>query len=186
MGEEDCEFDHYFAATSSLTLSQLFKEATLYTPPSTLAFDRVAKKPCKAVSAHETNIEIHNHLGRDNNQHSPPPLGDQLGQRRINTNQLSSVIDLSHSDSDESELIRYPPISEVLADLHSAMPLTNYPRFEEALVNNGIVYANSVLNIGVEFFSTIVGMPVGVVHDFVDHAKRLARRAKKGKGRAKD
>jgi hypothetical protein len=29
-------------------------------------------------------------------------------------------------------------------------------------------------------------MPVGVVHDFVDHAKRLTRRAKKGKGSTKD
>jgi hypothetical protein len=168
--------------TFSLTFSQLFKEATLYTPPSTLAFDHIAKKPRKAVSSHGTNIEIHNHLGRDDNRHSPPPLGDQLGQRHVNTNQPSPLVDVLHSDSDESELICYPPISDVLEDLHAAMPLINYPRFEEALVNNGIAYANSVLNMDTGFFSTIVGMPVGAVHDFMNHAKRLAHRAKKGKG----
>jgi hypothetical protein len=42
-----------------------------------------------------------------------------------------------------------------------------------------------VLNISTDFFSAIVGMPVGAVHDFMDHAKRLTRRAKKGKGYAK-
>ena len=93
---------------------------------------------------------------------------------------------ISHSDSDESTLISYPPISKVLTDLHVVMPLIDYPRFEEALVKNGMVYANSVLNINTDFFSTIVGMPIGVVHDFVDHAKRLTRRTKKGKGSTKD
>jgi hypothetical protein len=151
----------------------------LHTPPSTLAFDRIAKRPRKEVSAHRTNIEIHNHLGRDSDH---TPLSDHLGQRHVNTNQSpSEVIDLSYSDSDENELIHYPPISEVLTDLHTAMPLVNYPRFEEALVNNGIVYANSVHNISSEFFSTIIGMPVGMVHDFKSHAKRLMRRAKKAK-----
>jgi hypothetical protein len=166
MGQEDCKFNQHLVSTSLLTPSQLFKEATIYMPPSALAFDHITKKPCKAASTQGTNIEIHNHLGRDNN---PPPHSD--GQRCA----PSSAFDISHRDSDDSELICYPPISEVLADLHSAMPLINYPCFEEALVNNSIVYANSVLNIGTEFFSTIVGMPVGTVHDFIDHAKRLVR-----------
>ena len=135
-----------------MTLSQLFKEATLYTPPSTLAFDHVAKRPRKAIStgAQGTNhIEIHNHLSRDHNQRRSPPLDVQLGQRNMNA-------DISHSDSDESTLISYPPISKVLTDLHAVMPLIDYPCFEEALVKNGVVYANSVLNINTDFFSTIV------------------------------
>ena len=65
------------------------------------------------------------------------------------------------------------------------MLLINYPYFEGALVNNDIVYANSMLNINADDFSTIVGMPVEAVHDFGDHAKRLTYHAKKGKDHAK-
>ena len=70
-------------------------------------------------------------------------------------------------------------------DLHTVMPLIDYPHFEEVLVKNSMVYANSVLNINTDFFSTIVEMLVRVIYDFVNHAKRLTCCAKKGNVRLK-
>lgn len=66
------------------------------------------------------------------------------------------------------------------------MPRLDYPRYEEALTNHGLAYVNGVYNVDTNFFTEVIGMPAAAVHDFVTHAKRLAMRAKKGKGRALD
>ncbi|KAF7966489.1 hypothetical protein HWV62_38126 [Athelia sp. TMB] len=154
----------------------LSKEATYGCPPESHAFDHVAKKPRKAAKSSGTSIEIHNHLGE------LLPLGDRRGQRRANTQRKPTPPPTLEQD----ELVPYPTISEALAELHTTYPLLDYPRYEEALTDRHVLYVDAVNNVDPDYFSAIVGMPPVAVGPFIAHAKRLARRAEKGKARALD
>lgn len=152
---------------------QLIKEASFTSPPSNSTFDNVMKKPCKSQNGSGTSIEIHNHFSE------VLPLGDRGGQQRVNTSVAPTPPPVD--EDDEAELIWYLHISDALAELHAVMLRLNYPHYEEALTNHGLVYVNGV-NVDITFFTEVIGMPAAAMNDFVTHAKQLAIHAKKGKG----
>ena len=106
-------------------------------------------------------------------------LGDIGGQCHINTSRVFSTLVFC----DDDEFIMYPPITEVLQDMDTTMPLLNMPQYEDVLVSNGVAYVNGIIGISDEFFVNIIGMPVGVVHSFLTVANRLIQQARKGKAR---
>lgn len=90
---------------------------------------------------------------------------------------------MTDGDFDDTPLLAYPPISQVLRGLHAVMPLLNYPQYEGALVSNGIIYVNSAAHIDRSFFVDVIRMPEGAVGDFLEHAATLTHRVQKGKGK---
>ena len=114
--------------------------------------------------------EIHVHIPSFGSPSQPrTTLTDRAGHNRINLashHGNQNVIELTDSDHDDAPLLSYPPISQVLQDLHAVMPLLNYPQYEAALVSSGIIYVNSVAHIDRSFFVDIIHMPEGAVGDF--------------------
>ena len=167
---------------SVLTVNQFLGDATYTTPPSALNFDHVPKKHRNATSESASlstvPVPVHVHVTND-------ILSDHRGQCRLND--VGSVADPGHSISDsedEHDLITYPAITEVLYEIHAIFPLLNMPQYESILLEHGVVYANAVLDLDINFFTDIIHMPRGVVMTFRRHATRLVRHAKKGKGKA--
>jgi len=164
---------------SVLTVNQLLGDAMYTTPPSSLDFDHVQKKPRHAASASSSSAPVHIHITND------IPLSDHGGQCRVNND--SSVTNRGHSISDsgdECDLITYPAITEVLRKIHAAFPLLNMPQYESILLEHGVMYANTVLDLDTDFFIDVIHMPRGAVMTFCRQATRLVRHAKKGKGKA--
>jgi hypothetical protein len=58
------------------------------------------------------------------------------------------------------------------------------PQYESALLEHGVMYANAVVDLDVDFFIDIICIPHGAVKTFRSHAARLIHHAKKGKGKA--
>jgi hypothetical protein len=114
------------------------------------------------------------------------PLGDVHGQRHINTTStaLSPSLLGQPCDDDTDETIIYPPIIDVLQEMHVTMPLLNMPQYEAVLIEHGIAYANNAVGISDHWFIDVIHMPIGVTRSFFDTIRRFIRRARKGKGNA--
>jgi hypothetical protein len=185
------------ASDPGLSDFQLFGDATNDKPPSAKDFDHVAKRRRRSGESSQCAAPpaIHVHLpGYDTGPKPATPLTDYGGQRHANASATAahvaaaaSVIDLSNLASSEDEdapLVTFPSISTVLRELHTVMPLLDYPQYESSLLTKGIFYVNNAALISRDFFVDIVGMPEGAVGDFLSHCKTLMRRAMKGKGKA--
>ena len=111
------------------------------------------------------------------------PLTDQAGQHLVNTSttatkvtSTASVIILTNlvsSDDDGAPLISYPSIFTVLHKLHAVMPLLNYLQYESSLLAKGIFYVKNAMDINRDYFVDIVGMPEGVVGEFLNYCRTL-------------
>lgn len=89
------------------------------------------------------------------------------------------VIDLTTSDEDDIAI--YPSTLDFLAELHCLRPLCNYPQYYDKLSQHGIFYVDSLLKLDATFFSDIIGIPTPAVDAFLAYAKKVNKRAKKGK-----
>jgi len=104
---------------------------------------------------------------------SPSPLAKH-SSHHANTQSWAKtskccIIDLTGSDED-TLLVVFPLVSEVLQELHNVMPLLNYPQYEATLTAKGIVYVNNVIGIAHKFFINAISMPEGAVGDFLKHS----------------
>lgn len=102
---------------------------------------------------------IHVHL-------ADSPIGEVLVLKHASTSKRKRHEISSDNSSGDSEgpIIA---ISKLLQSLHASRPALNYPKYEEALHKAGIAYANAVLEFEKELFVGDIGMPKGVVGDFL-------------------
>lgn len=89
------------------------------------------------------------------------------------------MIDLTTSDEDDIAIS--PSTPDFLAELHNLRPLCNYPQYYDKLSQHGIFYVDSLLKLDATFFSDIIGIPAPAVDAFLAYAKKVNKRAKKGK-----
>ena len=169
-------------------LLKLFGDVTYDRHPDSKDFDHVAKRrrrSTKQSPSAATTPAIHVHLpGYEGSAPSPSPLADHLS-RHANTQPQAKtskcrIIDLTTSD-DDTPLVVFPLISQILQELHNVMPLLDYPPYEAALTAKGIVYVNNVIGIAQKFFINTIGMPEGAVGDFLKHSLTTVRCAEKVK-----
>ena len=169
-------------------LLKLFGDATYDRRPDSKDFDHVAKRcrrSTKQSPSAATTPAIHVHLpGYEGSAPSPSPLANHSShhantQPRAKTSKRR-IIDLTTSD-DDTPLVVFPLISQILQELHNVMPLLDYPQYEAALTAKGIVYVNNVIGIAREFFINTIGMPEGAVGDFLKHSLTTVRHAEKVK-----
>jgi len=167
---------------------KLFGNATYDRPPDSKDFDHVTKRcqqSTKQSPSAPTTPAIHVHLpGYEGAVPAPSPLANH-SSHHANTRPWAKtskrrIIDLTGSD-DDTPLVVFPPVSQVLQELHNIMPLLNYPQYEAALTAKGIVYVNNVVGIAHEFFVNTIGMPEGAVGDFLKHSVTTVHRAEKVK-----
>lgn len=92
------------------------------------------------------------------------------------------ITNLIHLDTGDT-LITYPPVSQVLREMHAAFPLLNMPQWEENLSHHGVMYVDAVVELPSDFFRDVVGMPVGAIGSFCRCSSRLVRHAQKGKAK---
>src|SRR5262245_53063032 len=64
------------------------------------------------------------------------------------------------------DLITYPPITEVLHEIHAVFPLLNMLQYESALLEHGVMYTNAVVHLDADFFMDIIHIPCGAVQTF--------------------
>jgi hypothetical protein len=167
---------------NKLMIFQMFKEATYAHLPSFKPYDHVSKH-CHQPTSTTTTPPIHVHL--PDLSFTNAPLSDQQGQRHTNAKWPSPALSpINISSDDDTPLICFSPISDVLHDLDCTMLLLNYPQYESALVTNGVAYVNSVANVASNLFTDIIHMPQEAVGEFLKHVQALTRRAQKGKGKA--
>ena len=141
-----------------------------------MKFDHVAKHQCceKVPQNPEIHVHIPERLITPKNRAplsncQSPPLSE-----------LSQVIDLTATSSDKDEVI-YPPTLDFLSELHHLWPLCDYPQYYDKLMQHGILYVDSILKLNAIFFSDIIRIPVTAVDAFLAHAKKVIKKAKKGK-----
>ena len=169
-------------------LLKLFGDATYDRRPDSKDFNHVAKRrrrSTKQSPSAATTPAIHVHLpGYEGSAPSPSPLADH-SSRHANTQPWAKtskrrIIDLTTSD-DDTPLVVFPLISQILQELHNVMPLLDYPQYEAALTAKGIMYVNNVIAIAQEFFINTISMPEGAVGDFLKHSLATVCRAEKVK-----
>ena len=154
-------------------------------------------------------IHVHNHLpgssiwidSQSNTSNNSPPAQPALptAVKRHNstpsqhpshpTKQPRVVIDLTKSDSDNEDLhgICYPTIHEMLAELHSELPLLGVIQYEHILAENGLLYINQLVGeeIGYQLHDGL-GIPFGVIMQLQSHAVQLMRRTQKSRAEGGD
>ncbi|KIJ05146.1 hypothetical protein PAXINDRAFT_159148, partial [Paxillus involutus ATCC 200175] len=158
-------------------------EATLTQPPNVLQFDHGTKRRCTSPvrTPGPSNLNavpaIHLHLG-------DLPLTDQGGRRYLNLPSRHDTGRLSSDSEDGEDLIQYPSIEVLLRDLDQVMPAAAFMQYCAAFTGRGVFYVDSARELSEELLINEVGMPLGVVKRFKNHAARLARRAEKKKAQA--
>jgi len=75
-----------------------------------------------------------------------------------------SEISDSSSDDNNAESI---PIADILQSLNRKLPAHNYLQYKDALVKNGILYAQSALDFDKDTYVLDLGMVVGTVGPFL-------------------
>lgn len=126
------------------------------------------------MTRNRTNIpEIHVYLDSTLAQLANPGSASTSSGRK---HAWSDASDSSSSDDLEKNTV---PILSVLEMLHKKFPDANYPQYVDAFRKQGIFYAKAVCDLDASFFAKEVGMPRGVVGEFV----RVAKQMVKGKGR---
>lgn len=95
----------------------------------------------------------------------------------------SNAATMQEQAADDS-MIRYPTVSDLLANLHEQYPILDYPQYEDVLRGQGIAYVKNVVRFDSGFFEEQCGLPPGVIPDLLDRAAVMVRRAQNGDGRA--
>lgn len=162
---------------------QLSGDASYEKPPSHLAFDHVAKRQRHEKTTQASNQPaIHVHIPeRLISSETRTPLSDHQSPAAL----LPETIDLTRSDDSEDDLIAYPSTLDFLTNLNAARPLCDYLQYHNKLVQHGIVYVDSLLKLDPTFFSDVIGIPVHEVSAFLGYAKKVIRRAERGKMKGK-
>jgi hypothetical protein len=144
-------------------------------------FDHVAKRQRQKTPKPQASNQPAIHV------HIPERLVSSETRAPLSDHQFPAssfqVIDLTGGDDSDDDFIAYPSTLEFLTRLHAVRPLCNYLQYHDKLVQHGIIYVDSVLNSQLDptFFSDIIGIPAPEVCAFLGYAKKVARRAEKGK-----
>ena len=93
---------------------------------------------------------------------------------------ISELINFDFSDIN----VTYPPVSDVIYEMHTIFLLLNMPQWEKILIQHGVVYADAVVELPQDFFRDVIGMPAGVIGTFRRYARGVICCAQKGKGKA--
>ncbi|EJF60805.1 hypothetical protein DICSQDRAFT_170666 [Dichomitus squalens LYAD-421 SS1] len=83
----------------------------------------------------------------------------------------------SSSNEDESDAEGESlSISEVLAALDMKQPASHYPKYQDALTAQGVVYARSALDFSVKWYVQEIKMPEGLVRPFLRQVQTMLRK----------
>ncbi|THU97007.1 hypothetical protein K435DRAFT_857992 [Dendrothele bispora CBS 962.96] len=159
------------------------KQATYTVPPNTHGFDPAFKKVRRerqTTVASSSPPPVHVHLGGIHVNGAT----SETGRSPLRSSSQANTMPLDLTYAADDELIQYPSIDILLADLHQVMPVLNYPQYKDTLVAKGVAYVDVVDTQDRSFYTDIIGMPLAALDNFLSHATRLTRRAKKGKGKA--
>lgn len=162
---------------------QATNEATIHEPPNILSFDRRQTKKPRTSMSQPVPIEIHNHIGT-----SATPatiLSDRGGLRTVNTSPSPSLQSTNNGD-DTDFLIKYPSTALALHELDLVMPEAQMTQYIDRFRSHGMYHIDSVLRESDDWLRVNVQMEHGVIAGFREHVERLARQARKGKGRARE
>lgn len=94
---------------------------------------------------------------------------------------MKRAVSYSSDDGTESESLT---ISDILAELHVKYPKLNFPQYEDALANRGIVYAESTMYFEKDFYLELE-IAEGAIGPLMKGISRALHHEKKGKKRAK-
>ncbi|GBE86875.1 hypothetical protein SCP_1001170 [Sparassis crispa] len=170
--------EHKFLDIFAITLwakQMLLGDATLQNPPESVFFDHTRKKPrlsrnsVASASTPNVNVVVTNNI---------PPLGDQMGQRRVNTPSSSQCIDLTVECDDET--ISYPSVIVLLADMLLIFPDYDLLQYHSALTNSGVIDIKDFQDTD-DSSLLAAGLPADVIDTLRDHAAVLIHQQVKGK-----
>ncbi|KAH9830559.1 uncharacterized protein C8Q71DRAFT_727323 [Rhodofomes roseus] len=97
-----------------------------------------------------------------------------------------SVPAINPASDTNNDSVVFPTTAALLLELNQTRPAHNYPQYEPRLAELGFCYTVDFENFDLSLFTDHAGMPPGAVRPMLECAHVLTRRARKGKGRAKE
>lgn len=185
---------------------QTLDDATIYTPPHCLHFERYSKRPRGSAStssssaslAEAPNIHVHIHNSRDGETTSsvttddvaqhPPSAGPSHTRRDLTrTSQHNAITAPSHTLPPPAmggtrllpinHGVRYPSIDVVLRHADLQYPSDNFPDLEPRLLGMQFTHADDITFIAEDAVHVITGIPPRQVRIIFDIAERMVRLA---------
>ncbi|TBU29592.1 hypothetical protein BD311DRAFT_787781 [Dichomitus squalens] len=120
-------------------------------------------------SSHWSRRSSHHRSSRHRSHHSRSGSSDASPSA---SSESSSSSNEDESDAEGESL----SISEVLAALDMKQPASHYPKYQDALTAQGVVYARSALDFSVKWYVQEIKMPEGLVRPFLRQVQTMLRK----------
>jgi hypothetical protein len=149
-------------------------------PPNCLRLDQafVNRRQSHGGTKKDKTPIVHVHIGCDQ------PLGKVGNSEPAHKHPASPTSDSETSDSssndNDAESI---PIANILQSLNRKLPTHNYLQYKDALVKNGILYAQSALDFDKDTYVSDLGMVVGAVGPFLRKVTKVVEGSAKAQAK---